>query len=121
MPENSTSSPRSAHVDHSRYRRPSPEQIAALVASRWRELEPWLRLYHSSLRSEGLAPADLSAAEWMARMRDHHSHVCTSLLSAGLDVRYVRRARLDNPLMTEEARVCAVNAHMRELHFGKEL
>ena len=74
------------------------------IAARWQEWEPWVWLY---LRQRGCAPA---GSPELARLRRRHSEHLLDLMRVGIEMRLVRRHRLDDPRVTDEVRAVLVRA-----------
>jgi hypothetical protein len=76
-----------------------PAAVEPKILRRWREWEPWVLLY---LQQRGYYSPQVSVE--LERMRRVHRQDILILTQAGITMRGIRKYRLDNPRMTEEAR-----------------
>lgn len=85
-----------------------PPRLERLITNRWKQWEPWVRMY--LLRRSDYDPA--AASVEFSRLRERHSDQLMALVQAGVRMRLVRRHRLDDPRLTDETRATLVRAVM---------
>jgi hypothetical protein len=93
-----------------------PAPLERKIAARWREWEPWVRI---QLQHRDYAP-EVELAEF-ARLRKRHSEQMLALRGMGMPMRLVRRHRLDDPRITDEARAVMVRSAMARRRNGPDL
>ena len=81
-----------------------PAHLQRKVAARWQEWAPWVRM--RVLRCDYVARMDAETA----RMRQLHSQHLLRLLYLGVSMRVIRRHRLDDPRITNDARTVLMRA-----------
>jgi hypothetical protein len=81
-----------------------PAHVQRKVAARWQRWAPWVR--RRVLRCDYAARMDAETA----RMRHLHSQHLLRLLYLGISMRVIRRHRLDDPRITDEARAVLMRA-----------
>ena len=83
-----------------------PPSLERAIADRWRLWVPWVRM--QLLRAPEYDPAVASAES--ARLCQRHTEHILDLLRDGISMRTIRRHRLDDPRLTDEARAMLVEA-----------
>ena len=81
-----------------------PAHLERKIAARWKEWEPWAIIHLRQRHDVAAASTELT------RLRQRHRRHVLSLLEAGIEMRLIRRHRLDDPRITEEARGLFVQA-----------
>jgi Bacterial dnaA protein helix-turn-helix len=76
------------------------------IAARWQIWVPWVRM--QQLRARDYDPSIASAES--DRLCQRHSEHILDMLRAGISMRTIRRHRLDDPRITDEARAVLVRA-----------
>jgi hypothetical protein len=86
---------------------PVPAHLERKIAARWKEWEPWVII--DVRHRPGGYEARFASTELATARRRHRQHVL-SLLGAGFEMRLIRRHKLDDPRITDEARTLVVQA-----------
>jgi len=82
-----------------------PQHVQRKIAARWQEWIPWVLI--DLLRREH-DPASRSAE--FDRIRRRHSEHLLNLMRLGIEMRLVRRHRLDDPRITDDCRTVLVRS-----------
>ena len=82
-----------------------PQHVQRKIAARWQEWVPWVLL---DLRRREHDGAGRSAE--FARLRRRHSEHLLHLMRLGIEMRLVRRHRLDDPRITDDCRAVLVRS-----------
>lgn len=85
-----------------------PARLERSIAARWKEWEPWVVL-HIHRRQECGPSIAIKSAEFI-RLRRRHSRDIVALFQAGMAMRLIRRHRLDDPRLPDDARAVLVRA-----------
>jgi hypothetical protein len=82
-----------------------PAHVERKIAARWKEWEAWtiIHLHHCGYDSTR------RSAELAHLRQRHHQHVL-SVLDLGIEMRLIRRHKLDDPRIADEARSLVVQA-----------
>ena len=83
-----------------------PAHVERKVAARWEEWEPWVLL---DLHRRCLSSVPTVRAE-SARLRKRHRMQVLDLLRAGIEMRLIRKHKLDDPRMTDEEHAAQARA-----------
>ena len=84
-----------------------PASLERKIAARWREWEAWMLI---QLKQRDYSP-EVQSAE-LARLRQRHTEQMLALRRVGMPMRLVRRHRLDDPGISDEAHAVLVRRAM---------
>ena len=82
-----------------------PQHVQRKIVARWKEWEPWVLI---DLRRREHDAAGRSAE--FDRVRRRHSEHLLNLMRLGIEMRLVRRHRLDDPRISDEDRAVLVRS-----------
>jgi hypothetical protein len=90
-----------------------PAPLERKIAARWHEWEPWVRI---QLQHCDYTP-EVELTEF-TRLRKRHSEQVLALWRVGMPMRLIRRHRLDDPRITNEALALMVRGALRRRRPG---
>ena len=94
---------------------PLPPGLERRIAERWKRWVPWVSLYLSGACQSGAAVDPAMNSADFCRFRQRHSEHILNLMRASFSMRTIRRHRLDDPRLNDEAwRVLVAAAKERQ-------
>ena len=85
-----------------------PAHLQHMIDRRWKQWEAWVEIRLARLHGNQRAVVTAETA----RLRERHKEQILALTWAGVAMRLVRRAQLDDPLLSDDARAVLVRAMM---------
>jgi len=81
------------------------------IEARWNEWEPWVIMHLQRQMGAGQLRLDGRSAEYR-RLQQRHRAALAVLLRMGIDMRMVRRNRLDDPRVSDEERAARLQIYL---------
>jgi hypothetical protein len=80
-----------------------PAHMERKIAARWKEWEAWMIVHLRQRHYDSISTE-------LARLRQRHRQDVLSVLDLGIEMRLIRKHKLDDPRITDEARTLVLQA-----------